>query len=339
MNRIQFKRMYLWDRLCCFLTDHRYSIAREAGPKTMHQIWKYALGVILVMFLWFFVGYFFTIQYLGLTHRSAIIGGAIMAGVVWFIERMIIHTHIEKIFSAISIFRVMLALLMSVIGSVILDQMMFKADIQQVRQKYIESQIQELIPDRMRLINEHIQQLYLQRQQIDSQIQVVTEEVRKHPTIQLPNYTQTVVRDSAGRIVQRAHTAQFTAQTNPEVNRIPLLYQLRAQVDSSISALESRKQNVADQIREELEHTHGLLTEINAFFYFLSGRNSLPALLIWVMMFVVFVLIELLVLSIKLFDRHTYNMYDELMNWNEQYKRKVLAVPDSFNEPALHPQK
>ncbi|SFV32602.1 DUF4407 domain-containing protein [Thermoflavifilum thermophilum] len=344
MTRILVRLTQFWDLWCCFLTDHRYPIAKEAGPRTMHQIWKYALGVMLVMGLWFFVGYFFSMQYLGLTRGKAIIGGIFMLVVIWFVERMIIHSQIKRFFSRIAIFRTVLAFLMSLVGSVILDQMLFKEDIQQARQKYIELQIQQLIPYRMQLIDEHIQQLSLQRQQIDSQIQEVTAEVRKHPTIQLPNYTQTVVRDSAGRILQRAHTAQFTAQANPELNRIPMLYRLRSQADSAISALETQKQNVADQIRQELEHSHGLLTEINAFFYFMfHTEGNRPAFFMWLIVIFVFLLIELLVLTIKILDGHNTNMYEELLAYVEDHKRrqmdKFVYVNESVNESAPHLRK
>lgn len=338
MRKIFLYLTELTDRWACVMTGYRYAIAQEAGPGVMRMIWKYAIGLLLIMMLWFFVGYSFAIRYLMLSGWKAILGGLIATLAIWVIERLIIHTNFRKLFSGIAILRIILGFLTACVGSVILDQYMFRQDIDLAKQKYIELQITQILPDRIHLIDQRIAEANQQRLQIDAQIQEITEEVRKHPTIQMPNYTYSTVKDSSGKVVQRSQVTHLTAQPNPEMNRIGVLYRQRSNIDSLVTILQDQKQHVADQLRQELENNHGLLTEINAFIYFIFHSNgSRPAFWVWVIFLSLFLIIELLILSIKLLDHKQGNLYDEIINYVEEKKRSKLRAiyyPDLLADPS-----
>src|SRR5690606_40627252 len=81
---------------------------------------KYTSAMLLIVLIWFFIGYSFATRYLHLAPWGGIVGGLLMGFVIIQIERIIILS--TKISPWSSLFRILLALVMSILGAFIMDR-------------------------------------------------------------------------------------------------------------------------------------------------------------------------------------------------------------------------
>jgi hypothetical protein len=119
-----------WVRLGCFMTGYNYMIVRNSSEATAKAVKKYLSALLIVCTLWGFVGYAFTRRYLHGEWYISLIGALIMVLMVIQIERQIILS-IGRNRMAYA-FRVLIGIVMAVLGSVILDQIIFKDDVNKI---------------------------------------------------------------------------------------------------------------------------------------------------------------------------------------------------------------
>jgi hypothetical protein len=215
------------------------------------------------------------------------------------IERQIILTVTKN--NTVMWLRGFLAVAMAFIGSIIIDQVIFKEDVAKEQVSKIEDRVNEILPKKIAMLNAQIQEH-------DSLINIkekeranILERVRVQPTINQP----TVKIDYATDSVTKKKTEigrQITNQAilNPETNLVP---EIQIQIDTlriQKSRTETNLLSIRETVKEELILHPGFFDELNILFsiIFKSVITALLYISLWLALFA----IELLVLFSKLSD-------------------------------------
>lgn len=309
-----------WIRLGCFLTGYNYKIIRDCSEASKKAVKKYLSAILIISLLWGFIGYAFTMRYLHGGVYACAIASAVMVFVVVQIERQIILSVGKNRLAAW--FRVVIGILMAVIGSVILDQVMFKSDIENHNLQNIDLQVNELMPLETRQLREQIREKDSAIQAKEDEREATIKDVRRRPRIYTPTSTVTFVRDSTGRIISKRSSTTNSSVRNPEIDRIA---PLNAQIDTLIrqkTVLENQTVNLRESIKRQLVSNVGFLDELKVLFHVLL--SSWISLVVWLFIFLFFLSLELFVLANKLFG-DTRNDYDQIVMHQLDIRIKMLG--------------
>ena len=118
------------EKILCKFIGWNHDMLNECGEASHSQLKKLSGALMLMLLMWAVIGYTFANNFLNvesLTGKIAMAAG--FAFVVWIIERIIILT-VGKPWLMMSI-RVVLAILMAIFGSVLIDQCIFRNNIQE----------------------------------------------------------------------------------------------------------------------------------------------------------------------------------------------------------------
>ena len=312
-----------WLKFGCYLTGHKYELIKHCSIASEKAVHKYSSAILVVSLIWGFIGFSFTHIYLKGGLIGSITGAVILVLVVIQIERQIILTVGKNLF--IIWFRGSLAVIMAIIGSIIIDQIIFKDDVEIIRPKVIASRVNELLP----IENERLNFQIMNR---DSLINAKEQErinlvdrVRKVPKITIPTIQTHYQRDSSGLMVAQNQTITNQILLNPEASLIPSIGiqidTLRAQKSRlELQVLTSRERIDIDQKKhkpflDDLKILVGLLI------------NSPIAFIFWLLLWGFFFLIEVLVLMSKLADNK--NDYEQIVLHQMNIRIEQLKVLDN----------
>src|SRR5579872_4584110 len=128
-----------WIKFGCFLTGYNYGIVKVSSEVTAKAVKKYTSAMLIVCILWFFVGFTFTKRYVSDSLTSSLAGAVIMVVIIIQIERQILLAvgRNWKLYVA----RATIAFLMAIIGSIVIDQTVFKGDIELEKISYIQDRV------------------------------------------------------------------------------------------------------------------------------------------------------------------------------------------------------
>src|SRR5687768_5264852 len=133
-----------WVKFGCFLTGYNYTIVRNSSEVTAKAVKRYTSAMIIVCIIWSFIGYVFTDRYLHGGRNGSIIGALVMIVIIVQIERQIILSINPSKLLYIS--RALIATMMAIIGAIIIDQIIFKEDIELEKITSIEERVKKALP-------------------------------------------------------------------------------------------------------------------------------------------------------------------------------------------------
>ncbi len=307
-----------WVKFGCFLTGYNYQIVRNSSEVTAKAVKKYLSALLIISGVWGFIGFSFTERYLKAGTVGSIIGAILLIILVIQIERQIILS-VGKNWWA-SGFRILIGLVMAILGSVIIDQIIFKDDVEKERISTIQEEVNRLLPIKTRELKNQIGQ-------IDSMILIkevernqVSNEVSLRPTISMPSSTGRYERDSTGKMVLIGQDVTNSSAPNPKAGMIPQINEQLQLLQQAKTEKENMIINMQGVIEEELKSKIGFLDEINTLFSIIW--RSPVALFVWFLWFTFFLAIELFVLVTKLFD--TVNDYDKTITHQMAVRLRML---------------
>lgn len=134
-----FKKLNRYLKFGCFLCGYKAKLMQECSEYSRQKLKRITAAMLIIMTLWFFIGYKFSEEYLKLNSWKAFLGGLVALFMVIQIERQIV-LHSSK--NGIKFFRIVLGVLMALIGSTIIDQIIFKDDIEFAKEKTIEKDVE-----------------------------------------------------------------------------------------------------------------------------------------------------------------------------------------------------
>lgn len=306
-----------WLRFGCFLIGYNYPILKNCSEVSKKQVKKYSAAMLIVSLLWGFVGYTFTSRYISPNLQAettsmgydwaAIAGAFVMVIVIIQVERQIILTVHKN--NWLIAFRVVIALVMAVIGSITIDQIIFKEDIERRNITNATLQADSLVENRAKEIDESILDIDLQIAQKESEIDTMLARVQKEPRITLPkteNERQTVrvpynrddgstaYKDSIIRIT-RTSTETFE---NPLVARIIEEQKFLERLLDDRQGLQQQRLTLRLDTEKELKENKAFLDELDVMFQIL--RESWAAVIVYLLWAIFILGLECLIVVSKI---------------------------------------
>lgn len=307
----------------CFLIGWDKNILNECGEASCRQYRKLLSAICIMMILWGTIGYCFADRYVNIDSCALKICVSIaFMLIVLCVERVIILTVGKA--RMMSIMRVLLALCMAVLGSCIIDQIIFRNDIQQAIQEHREDVISATIAKRLAIYDGDIQRITNDMDSLSKATIALNEELQKRPVIKGTNVStqeQVVGVDDNGK-PQKVKTQIVNTVTLAN----PLAEQLKANNDqiqinsTQLEQLRQDKKEVAEKVREEMnQRAPGFIEELEATLKVVS--QSKVSLAFYIILFCFLTFLELFVLTIKMGE----NKCDyELIVENQLHLKKNL---------------
>jgi hypothetical protein len=310
-----------WTMLGCLLTGWNFDILLICTEASRKQLKKYSSALLILMILWGLVGYLFAERYVSAPWWGCSIMAIAMIVIVLQIERQIILTVGRN--WLLAVFRVIIALIMAVIGSVILDQMIFKDDIEKKMIEIVDRQVTEQLPRRLTVIDTKLVEIQTEVDSLNRKNLELYAEIALRPTIEVVSTTTTPMTirraDGTDTIVYRTAIAK-NPRANPrgqevEANNKHLDELVRQKEDYT-----RERMNKEESLREELGSKQGFLEELNAIFEILGER--LVALIFYLTLFMFLMSLELFVVFSKFGDDKSD--YDLVVEYQLGQKKKMI---------------
>jgi hypothetical protein len=310
-----------WIKFGCLLTGWNYNILQSCTEASYKQLKKYTSAILILIILWAFVGYSFADRYIQTGMWGSIAIAVIFVLIIIQIERQIILNVGYNKFA--SIFRMVIAVIMAVLGSTILDQIIFKDDIEKKMIEIVDRQVKDQLPARLSVINGKLAELQVEIDSLDHRNIDLYQQISKNPTINTvsTSVTSVPIRNDDGSITNKnQRTVSNTPIANPKIKEADLnnnnLIQLRKQHEE----YSQRKLKAEESLRGELKSKKGFLEELNAMLEIL--KESTVALIFYVILLAFLISLELFVLLSKS-DKNRSD-YDLVMEHQLDQKRKTL---------------
>jgi hypothetical protein len=286
----------------CVLIGWNKNILKECGEASHRQFRKLLSAICIMMVMWGTIGYCFADRYINIesTTLKVCVSLAFMF-IVLCVERVIILTVGKA--RLMSTMRVMLALCMAVLGSCIIDQIIFRYDIQQTIYDHRENVIQETIKKRLTVFDSDIQRITHDMDSLSKYTIALGENLAKHPTIKSVNVSTT---EQAVGLDENGNPKKVRVRNTDVVNiPNPLTGQLKANNDqilifqNQLEQLRQDKKEIAGKVTEEIHaRPLGFIEELEATLKVVS--NSWISLAFYVILFCFLAFLELFVLTIKM---------------------------------------
>lgn len=291
-----------WLKIGCYLTGYNYSIVRNSSEATARSVRKYMSAIMVIAILWGFIGYAFAGRYLHAGTIACLAVSFVLVFIVVQIERQIILSSGRN--WMVPAFRTLIGVVMAVIGSVIIDQIIFREDIEKGRISNVQKEVNTVLPEKTADLDLQINDLTRAIEMKEAERAAVVDEISrkpfikstsseiKHFNIQL-NGTNGEARDT---LVRRTDYS-LTDIPNPKAELLPGITDQINQLRVLKTAAESSKLNARNELEAELQSKTGFLDELNILFGVLL--SSTVAMVVWTMIFIFFMSLELLVLVNK----------------------------------------
>ena len=171
--------MNAWLRLGCFLTGWNSKILAQCSEASYKHLKKYTAALLILMILWGFTGFCFAQRYVHAPLWGCILSSVIFITIIVQIERQIILTVGTSKLGVV--FRLFIAIIMAFLGSAILDQVIFGEDIKRKMVEITDKQVTELLPVRLKVIDDKLAELQHNIDSLDRMNLVLNDEIAKNP--------------------------------------------------------------------------------------------------------------------------------------------------------------
>jgi hypothetical protein len=197
-----------------------------------------------------------------------------------------------------------IAIIMAVLGSAILDQVIFGEDIKRKMVEITDKQVTELLPVRLKVIDEKLAELQLNIDSLDRMNLELNNEIAKNPTTKTVStsttYKNVLQEDGTYKKIPET-TVSTSPVANPRIKQVETnnlnLERLRKQQDEYTI----KKMEVENDLRKELSTNIGFLEELHAMLELLKTRPE--ALIFYCIIFSFLISLELFVVASKMSDK------------------------------------
>ena len=315
----------LWLKIGCFITGYNYVLIKNSSEASAKTVKKFLSAILIVGILWGFIGYTFAQRYLHSGIAGAAVVSLVMIIIVIQIERQIILSVGKNVL--VPVFRVLLGIVMAIIGSVIIDQIIFREDVEKGKISNVQTEVNNILPVKTK-------ELDLQIKQIDSAIflkeserTAIIDELAKKPFIKS---TSSEIRhfqmqrngnngDKVDTLVKRTDYA-LNDVANPKAALLPDIAGQISKLRAQKSEKENSKINIRQELETELNGKTGFLDELKILFGILLSSSI--AMVVWLMFFLFFICVEVFVLINKFGEEK--NDYDSIILHQKDTRIKML---------------
>jgi len=320
-----------WARFGCFLTGYNYNILMASSEVAMKALKRYTSAMLIICVLWSFIGFVFTDRYLNSGIGGSILGGIVLCFIIIQIERQIIlSTNVNKL---MYYFRVVIALAMGLIGSIIIDQIIFQKDIELGKIETLNEKVNKILPERAKEIKSQITQLQESISAKDEEIKILTKDVTLNKTVQSVTSQSvskpiiTTSHDSTNSTKEavnmvKVNTVSISSIPNPNIALLAPLNKQLADLRADKSLKESSLIKLRTELEADIKGKTGFLDELIVMVDLIKG--SRVALIVWILWLTFLMGIELFVLVSKGGDEE--NDYDLTIKHHMALQKRKLAL-------------
>lgn len=281
-------------KLSCFITGFNYQIISRCSEIAQKMLKRYTGLMVLISIVWALVGFSFATRYLKLGFPGAILMSVICVFSIILIERNIILAQKANI--GMFIFRSVLACIMAIIGSLILDQTIFSEDIEEARIAYIQQKVKLNLPAKTAEINNQIAQTSEALVKLEARQTILSNEISLNPMIAtISTTTQRTSQDT----IDRVNTTVVRGNVpNPKIEEQKDNQELLKSNYNNLKELQVKLLNAEKELKTDYESRRGFLDELNVMLIVISKSwLSMLAYFLWLFLFLA---IELFIVASKI---------------------------------------
>ncbi len=308
----------LWLKISCFFTGYNYQIVKNSSELAAKTVKKNMSALIIICLVWGFVGYSFTTRYLHGNLLTSLAVALVMVIVVIQIERQIILTIHRNTLAYV--FRAFIGLVMAFIGSLILDQVIFKDDIEKSQLELVQQRVNSVLPLKTQELKAQMAQIVESIEAKEAERAALLEELRRTPTISTPTSIGRYEKDSSGRMALVGREVTYQAVPNPKAELIPRIDEQLAQLRNNLNQKEEYLLNMRNSIEADIASKTGFLDELKTLFTIIT--SSWYSIIVWTLLFLFFMSLELFILVNKLSDKETD--YDAVIKHQVKVRNSAL---------------
>lgn len=313
------KENNLFLKFACYLTFTNYNLLKECSEISKRKILKYFSGLIIICTIWFFNGFVFTKIYINDHLGWAIFSGVISLLIVLQIERQIIVGKINKF---TILFRIFLGVLLAIIGSLIMDQIIFQQDIALLKQsKEYRDRISLSVSSKLNQINDQKSKIERER---DS-LKIIIKSILNEKNYTLVKKPRTITqKDTLGNIITFTEEVNTQSYSSKNKELLPVYEKRVNQFNNKIYSLDSLAATYILDKEKVFDENKGILDEIRLLMnsLFNNKEGDYTGLFVYATFFLFLLIIELFILVTKIFESHTD--YDELIRFQRDTKIKRI---------------
>lgn len=323
--------MNRWIRFGCFLTGYNPALVSQASEATAKAVKRYTSALLIISILWGLIGFIFAEKYLGLGFEGALVSALVAVVVIIQVERQIILQIRPS--GLLKSARLSLALVMSFLGAVITDQILFADDIAIQREREIGAEVAEIVETRSQLLDKELVRLQAGYDSLEVSRQELLAELSEKPFVTLIDYDTQVerkevleydsVRNEMVKVMKpvRLRTPRTSSVENPKWQIADGIQANQQAITAKMDTISERKLNLATQVEDELKSRSGFLTELEALHALLWERPV--SFGVWILFFLFFLALELLVLVSKAGSDETD--YEVMVMHQQTIRKRGLA--------------
>lgn len=321
-----------WIKFGCFLTGYNYQIVNASSEVAAKAVKRYTSAMLIVCILWAFIGFVFTERYLHGGILGSIAGAIILMVVIIQIERQIILSINPSGWLYLS--RGIIASMMAIIGAIIIDQIIFKEDIELEKITYIEERVKTALPPKTEELRNIIAKLDTAIAQKETERAALISDVEKNPTSRVistqaitVSNKKTTIDSVTGKPTTVESTKPTTVATtsnvpNPKIALIAPLEQTIADLRTQKASKEAELINVRPALEKQISSKVGFLDELEVMYKLITRSNV--ALVVWFIWFFFLFGLEMLVLIGKMNEKE--NDYERTVKHQMSLQMQRLDV-------------
>jgi len=321
-------------KIGCFLSGRNYYLVKQSSEASTKSVKKFLAAILIVSILWGFIGYSFTQRYVQGGTWASLAVAAILVFIVIHIERQIILSVGRNRLARV--FRIIIGVVMAIIGSVIIDQMLFNEDIEKKKISNIQEEVNKILPEKTRQLDLEISMLDTVISKKDLERTALIEEVTRKPFVKSSivenRYHKIETAGSDGKLTDtliRRPDVTIRDIPNPKAELIPQADQQIAELRTQKTQKENARLTMRQDLENELKSKTGFLDELTVLFSILFSHGI--ALFVWIALFIFFLAIELFVLINKFGEQA--DDYDELVQRQMKVYKQRLGKLDEKTGP------
>lgn len=318
-----------WIRFGCFLTGYNYGILKGCSEMSHRSVKRYTAALVIVGILWAFIGYSFVNKYLRGSWYVSIFGALLFLLIVIQVERQIIMS--EGAGKAKYWIRGIIALIMAIIGSIIIDQIIFREDIAHRQLFELNAQVDSLMPAKQAELKRQAAGIDSSLSQKEAERKALIDEINKTPFVQTVNKETKAMPVSTTKIDSNKTAVTstklvtktmfvVTSVPNPKMSMIGGLDQQIKELRTIKMDHDGRIVKLRNEVEQQAKADNGFLYELKLMYMIL--RDSGPALFVWLLWFFLLLGIEIFIVVNKL--SQVVTDYDVcILHHMELQKRKL----------------
>jgi len=321
-----------WIKFGCFLTGYNYSIVNASSEVAAKAVKRYTSAMVIVCIIWAFIGFVFTDRYLHGGLPGSITGAIILMIIIVQIERQIILSINPSKWLYIS--RGVIASMMAIIGAIIIDQIIFKEDIELEKITFIEERVKKALPPKTEELRNLISKLDTAISMKESERITLINDVEKNPTSKVISTQATTITEKkvtedsiTGKPTTIERTRPSTIATtsnvpNPKIALIAPLEQTIADLRVQKGQKETELINVRPALEKQINSKVGFLDELEVMYSLITRSNV--AMIVWFIWFFFLFGLEMLVLISKINEKE--NDYEKTVKHHMAMQMRKLEV-------------